>query len=161
MNVRHDMVTLFVARPAGTSHELLQLRRISGDYMGGTWQTVRGMIETGETAAQAALRELGEETSLWPFELYALSSIESLYIQHADTMWHCPVFGVIVSSGKVVLDAEHDEHRWVALESIDRSFMWPTERSLIREFRDEILGDGLTKPHLRIDLPLDPPRPLC
>ena len=41
MNVRHDHVTVFVARPAVSTREFLQLRRSAGDYLGGTWQTVR------------------------------------------------------------------------------------------------------------------------
>ena len=62
MNVRPDMVAVYVVRPdeSGTSHEFLQLRRSAGDYMGGTFQTIRGTSEPGETAVQAALRELRE-----------------------------------------------------------------------------------------------------
>src|SRR5205823_10235087 len=70
VKARYDMVTVFAVRPdpPGTSHEFLQLRREKNDFMGATWQTVRGCAETGETAWQAALRELKEETDLVPDE---------------------------------------------------------------------------------------------
>src|SRR5438105_9615331 len=111
------MVTVFVARPdeRGTSHEFLQLRRVAGDYMGGTWQTVRGVGEVGETAIAAALRELKEESSVAPREFYGLSSIDSFYTAKFDTIWHCAVFCAVVDRGqRIVLNDEHDAYRWVA-----------------------------------------------
>src|SRR3954471_1032825 len=98
MKVRHDMVTVFVIRPreSAGSHELLQLRRAADDYMGGTWATVRGVAEGAETAPQAALRELREETGLAPLEFYGLSAIDSFYTAAYETIWHCPVFVAIV-----------------------------------------------------------------
>ena len=49
MNVRYDHVTVLVARKSGGGHQLLQLRRRGDDYLGGTWQTVRGTMEAGAT----------------------------------------------------------------------------------------------------------------
>src|SRR4051812_27171667 len=61
VNARYDMVYCFAVRTGGSEgHEILQLRRAIGDFMGGTWQTVVGKIETGEKAWQAAARELRE-----------------------------------------------------------------------------------------------------
>src|SRR3954471_6515472 len=111
MKVRHDMVTVFVIRPreSAGSHELLQLRRAAGDYMGGTWQTVRGVAEGDETAPRAALRELHEETNLTPVELYGLSSIDSFYTAKFDTIWHCAVFAAVADRhAQVRLNEEHN-----------------------------------------------------
>jgi dATP pyrophosphohydrolase len=152
MNVRHDMITVFVVRPAGSGHELLQLRRVPTSYMGGTWQTVRGKIKPGETAIQGAVRELKEETGLSPREFYRLPSIESFYTPD-DTIWHCPVFFALVAAdAAVTLNHEHDAHRWVAWSNVKNALMWPRERQLIVEIEREILHDGLAKPHLIIKL---------
>src|SRR4051812_29307433 len=141
------MVSVFVVRPdaSGRSHEFLQLRREKDDFMGGTWQTVRGTMEGGETAWQAALRELKEETGLVPVEFYKLSTLESFYVVKDETVWHCPGFvAVVARDANVVLNHEHDASRWVARSEVHRSFMWPTERVLLDEICAEILDNGAT-----------------
>ncbi len=66
MKLRYNMVNCYVVRPAelAGTHELLQLRRAPGEPLAGAWSVCRGGIEDGETAWQAALRELAEETGL-------------------------------------------------------------------------------------------------
>ena len=66
MNVRHDMVTVLVVRPdaSGNSHEFLQLHRVADDYMGGTWQIIRGGVDADESYVEAALREMVHVS--WP-----------------------------------------------------------------------------------------------
>src|SRR5438477_10931825 len=96
MNVRYDHVTVLVARKSGGGHQLLQLRRRGDDYLGGTWQTVRGTMEAGETAVQTALRELKEETGLTPTESFSVGIVETFYIAAEDAVLHSPVFLAIV-----------------------------------------------------------------
>jgi dATP pyrophosphohydrolase len=156
VNARYDMISVFVVRPdaSGAAHEFLQLRRSKDDFMGATWQTVRGTAEAGELAWQAALRELKEETGLVPDEFYKLSTLESFYVVKDETVWHCPGFVAMVSrEAKVVLNDEHDAARWIARCEIDAAFMWPTERALLQEICREILDAGPSKPYVRIDLP--------
>ncbi len=155
MDVRTDMVAVYVVRPSpdGASHEILQLRRAAGDYMGGTFQTVRGTSEPGETAVQAALRELREETGLSPAEFYRLGSCETFYIPTGETIWLCPAFCAVVRhDARVTLNAEHDAVRWVPLERAEASFMWASEWPVLSEIRRVIVGDGPAKPYLRIDV---------
>lgn len=148
------MVTVFVVRPRGKeSHEFLQLRRVANDYMGGTFQTIRGRSEGEETAVAATLRELREETGLTPRDFYALSTCEVFYIHHTDTVWHAAAFCAIVEpSAEAVLNDEHDASRWVPAEETDQAFMWGSEWPLIEEIKRSILADGLAKPFLRIDV---------
>ena len=151
VNIRHDMVYCFAVRPAGPSHELLQVRRHPTDYLGGTWQTVVGTIEPGETAAQAALRELREETGLAPVELYQLDTVNSFYVATTDTMFHCPGFCAIVApDASVILNAEHDQHRWLPRSSAAEHFLWPGDRAWVVELCRTILNDGPAKPYLRL-----------
>src|SRR5512133_2755375 len=98
MIVRHDKIAVFVARPGADrgTHEFLQLHRVPGDDIGGTWQTVRGTIEAGETAVAAALRELSEETSLTPREFYRLGSVETFYDAADDAIVHSVPFLALV-----------------------------------------------------------------
>lgn len=156
MRVRHDMVACFVARPSETagSHELLQLRRSPGDFMGGAWSTVRGGIRENETAWAAALRELSEETGIRrPTEFFQLDTVDVFYLHGDDTLWHCPGFcAVIERETEIRLNSEHDAWRWIERARIDRDFLWPGERSQLAELCREILDEGPAKEWLRIRL---------
>ena len=156
MNVRYDMVSCFVVRPdaSGTSHEFLQLRRAAGDYMGSTWQIIRGTSDPGETAPQAALRELREEAGLVPREFYRLTHLEVFYIPAEDTIWHCPGFCAVVGrDADVRLNPEHDAARWVPRSQIESVSMWASELPAIADLCRNILDDdGPAKPYLRIEL---------
>lgn len=147
------MVCCFVVRPgedAGT-HELLQLRRAKDDYMGGAWSTVRGKVESGETAYAAALRELREEAGIVPAEFYQLDTVDVFYLHGDDTIWHCPGFCAVVGRDvKITLNPEHDAYRWIGRSRIDQDFLWPGERAQLAELCREILDNGPAKSYLRI-----------
>jgi dihydroneopterin triphosphate diphosphatase len=153
MNVRYDMVACYVVRPgaSGKAHEFLLLRRAAGDFMAGAWSVVRGTRDEGETASAAAVRELREETGLAPRELYQLDTVDVFYLAKDDTIWHCPAFCAIVhGDAPVVLDAEHDDFRWVDRSRIESEVLWPGERIQLAELCREILDDGRAKQYLKI-----------
>jgi dihydroneopterin triphosphate diphosphatase len=156
MQVRYDMVSVFIVRPdaTGRSQEFLQLRRAPDDFMGNTWQTISGRPEDGEAAWQGALRELKEEAGLVPREFYRCGFISSFYISVQDTLWHATTFCAIIDrKDEVVLNEEHDAYRWIARESADEQFMWPTDRNVIQHICRDLLDNGPAKVHLRIPLP--------
>jgi dATP pyrophosphohydrolase len=155
MTVRYDMIACHVVRPhaGGTSHEFLQLRRSADDYMGGTWQIVRGTALPDEPAWRAALRELAEETGLVPAEFYKLSLLESFHLVPGETVWHVPSFvAVVPPDAEVRLNDEHDSLRWVPRDRIDAETMWAGERLVLAEVMREICDGGLAKAHLRVAL---------
>src|SRR6478672_1185697 len=155
MRVRYDTVACFVVRAgeAGGEPEFLQLRRAAEDFMGGAWSTVRGTIEEGEKAWEAALRELREEAGIEPGEFYQLDTVDIFYLHGDDTLWHCPGFCAVVGRDvKVVLNPEHDAFRWTERGRIEQDFMWPGERAQLAELCREVLDNGAAKSYLRIAL---------
>jgi dATP pyrophosphohydrolase len=153
VKVRYDMVTCYVARPAadGTLGELLQLRRATGEFLAGAWGAVHGRIERDETAWQAALRELREEAGLSPVEFYQLDTVNEFYLAADDTVWHVPAFcAVVPRDAAVVVNEEHDDHRWVARERFEKDFLWPGERRQVEELAREIFDNGPAKRYLRL-----------
>src|SRR5207249_1313151 len=60
-DIRVDFIDAYLLRPGGSGLEVLVLRRAAGGRSPGSWETVHGHIEPGETPVQAALRELHEE----------------------------------------------------------------------------------------------------
>jgi dATP pyrophosphohydrolase len=157
VNARYDMVCCFAVRPDpfGTLGEVLQLRRAPGDFMGGAWSIVRGRIEHGEKAWQAALRELREEAGLVPAagEFYQLDTVDTFYLAADDSVWHVPGFcAVVARDARVTLNEEHDAFRWIERPRFDREFLWPGERRQLEELTREILDDGPAKGYLRVRL---------
>ena len=58
-----SFVDTYALRGTGASLEVLALRRGPNGRNPGSWETVHGTIEPGETPVQASLRELREETA--------------------------------------------------------------------------------------------------
>jgi dATP pyrophosphohydrolase len=155
MTPRYDSACCYVVRPDadGGLGELLQLRRAPGQFMGGSWSTVRGRIEGTEKAWQAALRELREEAGLTPAEFYQLDTINQFYLVAGDCVWHVPGFCAVVGrEATIKLNEEHDDFRWIDRSRIDQDFLWPGERRQVRELAREILDNGPAKSYLRIQL---------
>jgi dATP pyrophosphohydrolase len=152
MKIRADMITVFVVRPtAKGSHEFLQLRRAPGEYLPGTWQTVRGGIDPDETAVDAALRELREETGLRPVEFYRLGTVETFFIPKHDTVWMAPAFCAIVApDARVTPNGENDDSRWVPRDAMLDTVLWASERTVLPHLFRDILDDGPAKTLLRV-----------
>ena len=155
MKIRADHVTVFVARPdaSSTSHAFLQLRRAASDYLGGTWQLIRGCMEPGETAVQAAVREMREESGLTAQELYSLGPVETFYLWPTDTLVNSICFCAIVEpASQIILNPEHDDFRWIPRHDLDAQLMWASERRLVPEICRDILDNGIAKPRLLVQL---------
>src|SRR4051812_43452616 len=89
-------VIVFVIRPAANGHEILLGRRAEGRYLGGTWQLITGAIEPDETAWQAGIREVREETGLAIQEMYRLSHLTQFYRPDIDSICVAPMFAAFV-----------------------------------------------------------------
>jgi len=137
-----SLVDLYVLRGAGTALECLVLRRAAGGRCPGSWETVHGHIEPGETPADAARRELEEETGLVPDRLYNLSRVEAFYQHGIDEVALVPVFAAFVPGPAAVrTGVEHDRAEWLAPQDARRRFAWPRE---VRALDDVValLGRG-------------------
>jgi 8-oxo-dGTP pyrophosphatase MutT (NUDIX family) len=95
---------------------------------------VHGHIEPGERPAEAATRELAEETGLAPERLYNLSRVESFYQHRIDEVALVPVFVAIVGDGSQIrLGVEHDRFEWLDPAQADGRFAWPRERRALAD----------------------------
>ena len=119
----------------------------------GSWETVHGTIEPGETPVQASLRELREETGLVPEKFYNLSRTEAFYQHKTDEMALIPVFAAFVASGaSVKLSAEHDRAEWLKARDAAARFAWPRERRAMDDILSIVGGGdaGLLEDVLRV-----------
>jgi 8-oxo-dGTP pyrophosphatase MutT (NUDIX family) len=128
-SVRVTLIDLYVLRGAGSTLEYLVLRRAAGGRCPGSWEAVHGHIEPEERPADAAIREMAEETGLPPLRLYNLSRVESFYQHRSDEIALVPVFAAFVDpEAQVQLGPEHDRFEWLAPALARQRFAWPRER---------------------------------
>jgi len=128
-SVRVSLVDLYILCRAGANAECLVLRRAAGGRSPGSWETVHGHIEPGERPADAALRELAEETGLEPLQLYNLSRVESFFQHRLDEVALVPVFVALVERGAAIrLSPEHDQAEWLSPPAARERLAWPRER---------------------------------
>jgi 8-oxo-dGTP pyrophosphatase MutT (NUDIX family) len=127
-----SLVDVYVLRGAGDSLECLALRRGAGVRCPGSWETVHGHIEAGETPPAAAQRELDEETGLRPLRLYHLSRAELFYQHRSDEVALVPVFAAFVAPDAAVrIGPEHDRFEWLTPAAARGRFVWPRERRMV------------------------------
>lgn len=161
-NLRTDIVEVYVFRRDASQRgalgvEFLQLHRCRG-AVAQTWQPVMGHVEAGETAAQAAQRELAEETGFAPghglLALWQLESVNAYFLASHDAVMLSPGFAAEVRAQQEPrLDEAHDDFRWVARDQADCRFLWPGQRQAISQIiRDILPADSPVAPLLRLPL---------
>ncbi len=150
--VRSEIVDVYVFRRASeVAVEFLMLLRAEGTPLAGTWQSVHGHIEPGETAHAAARRELREETGLTLRRFWQLEHVNAFYVASQDAIHLCPSFLAEVEPHEAVrLSDEHCALRWVSGEEARREFLWPGQRAAVREAVEEIIAGGRCEPLLRL-----------
>lgn len=146
-------VDTYALRGAGAGLEILVLRRGPAGRNPGSWETIHGTIESGETPVQASLRELREETGLVPEKFYNLSRTEAFYQHRTDQLALIPVFAAFVTRGASVrLSPEHDRAEWLAARDAAARFAWPRERRAVEDILSIVGGGdaGLLEDVLRV-----------
>ena len=129
--LRSNLVVVYVVRRAAAGIEVLLLQRPAGHRFAGDWQTVGGHIEhrEGETAWQAAIRELGEETGYQPERWMYADRPEQWYNPENDTIYFVPAFVALVDGATPpTLSDEHQAWRWVAPGEAAEIVTWRTMR---------------------------------
>ena len=132
-------VAVFVTRRGGL--DVLLLHR--SPEQGGYWHVVAGGVEPGETAVEAAERELREETGL------AARVTERIEVtEYVSTLTKDPadrddpsVLSVGVTCFRAAarddweptLDWEHDGHRWCSADEAASELRWPGTAGALRE----------------------------
>jgi dATP pyrophosphohydrolase len=141
-SIRVALVDLYIVRGAGLTLQFLALRRAAGGRCPGSWEAVHGHIEPGERPAEAATREMLEETGLAPERLYNLSRVESFYQHRIDEIALVPVFAAFVPPDATVrIGTEHDQYEWLHPTAARSRFAWPREQRAVDDIVT-VLGVG-------------------
>lgn len=93
---------------------LLRRSRLVGSDQG-RWHCVTGYLEAGVTPDRQALRELAEETGLWPEDLVSFEAGPVLNLPDGRSgSWRVLVYRAETAHGRLALNWEHDDACWVS-----------------------------------------------
>jgi dATP pyrophosphohydrolase len=128
-------------RPSRNSRFLLLRRSPHRRTLGGVWQPVTGGVERGETAWQAAAREVREETGLEPMRWWALEHLSIYYEAESDACVVLPVFAAELTRGATPrLSDEHDAWDFLTASAARGRVLWDAQRQAIDAVVREILS---------------------
>ena len=92
------------------------------------WQGVAGKIEVGETAPEAAIRELKEETGFEPVRMFVADHVSKFYETQGDRINLVPVFGIEVDREDVKISEEHSDFKWADFETAKDTLVWKGQK---------------------------------
>jgi len=130
-------VVVLAAAPRGrgavaSPWRVLTMRRAVGVRCTGAWELVHGTIEPGERPADAARREVLEETGLAVERLYSVT-VNPFYLPKIDVVQMAIVFAAVVSPHRpVTLGIEHDAFAWLRPRAATARLQWPREHDAVR-----------------------------
>jgi dihydroneopterin triphosphate diphosphatase len=132
-------VAVFVTRSSDSEVLILHRSRAQGAY----WHVVAGGVESGESVAEAAERELHEETGLVARVASGIEVTEHVCAltgqpaqQHDQSVAQVDVTCFRVSAPddwEPILDWEHDDHRWCNPREAINALRWPATAQALRQ----------------------------
>ena len=143
MNTRLEISAggvIYRRRPKGLDVCLIQT------HNGTAWQLPKGLIERGEPAEDAAVREVAEETGLTGELLGRLEKIEYWYVwdeEDGRVRVHKFVYFFLlryVSGSTKDHDDEVDDARWFPIEEAQRTLSFVNERHVLKLAAKAIAG---------------------
>ena len=106
------------------------------------WQVVTGNIEPNETAIEAAIREVKEETSLLIKNIWTIPFVATFFNPYKDEIHSAPVFGFEVEySEDVKLSEEHQDYKWLPFNKIINLLQFPSHIEGTKIFNNFVLNE--------------------
>jgi len=135
------VVDCYVFHQKDGALRFLLLKRNKNKLYEHLWQGVAGKIEGNETASEAAIRELREETGLEPVRMFVADHVSRFYESHQDRINLVPVFGIEVDSVEVKLSKEHVDYKWVDIYEALDTLVWRGQKEGIQTVYDMVMNN--------------------
>jgi dATP pyrophosphohydrolase len=132
MNINSKLIEAHIFRKTEDGIEFLLMKRSPNEVYAGVWQMVTGAIENGEKAFETAIREIREETNLFPKGFWIVPNVNSFYSTADDAITMVPVFvAEVEKNSEVILSSEHTEYIWCSKNKAKELLAWPGQRKSV------------------------------
>jgi dATP pyrophosphohydrolase len=122
------VIDAYIFRHTNDGLKFLLMKRAKTKIYEHLWQGVAGKIEEGETASEASIRELKEETGFNPVNMFVADHVSKFYETYGDRINLVPVFGIEVDRDDVTLSEEHCEFKWVNFQTAKDTLVWKGQK---------------------------------
>ena len=140
-NVKVSVVDCHVVYWEADIPQFLTIKRSAQERYPLIWQCITGGINLNEKAYQAAIRELKEETGLYPDKMWTIDRVNNYYDPKYDRVFLIPIFGIEVKSKDVKLSSEHVEHYWGSKDKVKDKMLWTQQKLGLESFYQMITKD--------------------
>ena len=127
------MINVAAAVIENREGRILIARRKAEISLGGYWEFPGGKIESGETPAECAARELREEMDV-RIETDGILA-ETVHDYGDDKVVHLIAVQAILLGGHIRLH-DHDDIRWVAVNEMDDYLFAPADEVIVEKLRE-------------------------
>ena len=140
-NIKVSVVDCHVVYWEADIPQFLTIKRSSEERYPLIWQCVTGGMNTNEKSYQAAIRELREETALYPVKMWTIDRVNHYYDPKYDKIFLIPVFGVEVQTKDVKLSTEHVDFYWGSKEKVKEKMLWNQQKLGLENFYQMLTKD--------------------
>ena len=128
----------------GAHAEFLLLQRSAEERVyPNVWQVITGTIEVGETAYDAARREVFEETGVRVSTVTAVPYVGSFYDPSEDAIQMIPVFAArVTEKEEIVLSREHQAAVWMSYDNAYDRLVMPSHRDGMKVLCEYMIQPG-------------------
>lgn len=153
MEIISNMIEAHIFSEIEEGLKFLLLKRSDKVIYPGIWQPVTGKIKKNETAYEAAIREIKEETGIVPKKLWVIPNINTFYNHNKDVISFIPVFGVSVEvNTKIKISNEHCQYGWFTPEESKKLLAWPGQKKSVEIISEYVINKKYLLNLLEVDL---------
>ena len=129
MELKASMIEAHIYRKKNKKIKYLILKRGEKAHYPGIWQMVTGKVKKDETAMDAVIREVKEETNLDVQKLFVVPNVNPFYNHFDNSVNFVPVFLCQVKEvDEVNISKEHCKSKWVKMKKAKKKFAWPGQK---------------------------------